>query len=337
MSKYDYRISACCQLGELVKNRKGETVFEQYKDCTMGTVQRAAMLKILGIAKEDLHLLTKEVVLSNKLVLQAKLIPVIKRNLQALRSQLTRVSKFPTTQRIFRISSDLLPLYTHPELSHLYDEKVMKMISISLAGSGNLVKKFDIRVSTHPSQYTTLCSDNDAVIDNSIRDLEYHVMMFENMGLTHEDGIVINIHANGASFELPERARHLFKYITLENDEKKAGHEKTLMLCEKYGIRYVFDHHHHFCESGEYIDVNGETWKRIKATWNGQRPLMHLSQSRGTENFKELCAHSDTITDENLIRHIIPFLQEADVDVEAKYKNVASDNLDKAINKILNS
>ncbi len=326
--KHSYRIAACCQLGELVPNKKGLQEFKQFSDCSMGTVQRAAMLKILGIAKEDLHLLTVDVVQANKTKLQAKLLPVVKRNLQALHSQIKRVSDFPDTQKMFRISSDLLPLYTHTELGSLYDDAIMQIIKASLSRTGKLIRDNDIRVSSHPSQWTTLSSDNEAVIDASIRDLEHHKMIFDMMGLSVKDGVVINIHANGNSFTLPERASHLFDIISLENDEKKAGHDKVLMLCEKYGIRYVFDHHHYFCETGDYIDFNGDVWQRIKATWNCQRPIMHLSQSRGDDNFRELCAHSDMITDQDLVKYITPFLHDADLDLESKFKNVASNQLD---------
>lgn len=330
---FNHRIAACCQLGELVVNRKGVQEFKQFSDCSMGTVQRAAMLKILGIGKEDLHLLTVDVVQANKVKLQAKLLPVVKRNLQALHSQIKRVAAFPDTQKMFRISSDLLPLFTHLELGTLYDDSIMSVVSASLSRTGKLIRDNDIRVSSHPSQWTTLSSDNEAVIDASIRDLEHHKLIFTLMGLSAADGVVINIHANGNSFTLPERAKHLFDIISLENDEKKAGHDKVLMLCEKYGIRYVFDHHHYFCETGDYLDFNGDIWSRIKATWKGQRPIMHLSQSRGDGSFKEQCAHSDMITDTDLIEYIAPFLYEADLDVEAKHKNLASNQLDQDVQK----
>lgn len=310
-----YRIAACCQLGELVTNRKGETVFQQYSDCKMGTITVKSM-QSLSPSQQRVKLLGK-----------------VKQNLQALQSQIKRVANFPDTQKMFRISSDLLPLYTHQDFTHLYDDQMMQIISKSLSITGKLIKDNDIRVSSHPSQFTTLCSDKEHVIDNSIRDLEHHVMIFNLMGLSPDDGVVINIHANGSSFELPERAKHLFGYISLENDEKKAGHDKVLMLCEKYSIRYVFDHHHYYCETGDYLDFNGSVWQRIKATWKGQRPIMHLSQSRGDTNFREQCAHSDMITDQELIEYITPYLYEADLDLEAKWKNAASNQLDLDIQK----
>ncbi|AUR86431.1 UV-endonuclease [Vibrio phage 1.084.O._10N.261.49.F5] len=331
-----YRIAACCQLGELVTNRKGVQEFKQFSDCQMGTVQRAAMLKIMGITKDELHLLTPELVEQYKSKLQAKLIPTIKKNLQALSAQIKRVSSLPDNQKMFRISSDLLPLYTHIELGALYDETVMSMIRSSLSHTGELIRKHNIRVSSHPSQFTTLSSDNPDVIVNSIRDLEHHVMIFESMGLNPDDhGVVINIHANGKSFDLPESAQHLFNWISLEPDEKQAGFNKVLGLCETYGVRMVLDLHHHWCENGEYLSFNSDNTIRALKTWpSSQRPLLHISQPRGLSSKKEMCAHSDMIDNLKLIEYLRPWLSVFDCDVEVKFKNVSVNYLCGKLNEI---
>lgn len=313
-----YKIAACCQIGYIGNKDK----FEQYDSCSMGTVRRIDMLKLCGLGKDDVDQLTDDLVNQHFAVMQSKLLPVVLRNLKALRMQLSMVASMPEPMRAFRISSDLLPLYTHPVLGKLYDSAVLHAIQCHLHNTGLIIRKHDIRVSSHPSQFTTLSSDRDEVIDASIIDLEHHVMIMESLGLTPTT-CVINIHANGKSFTLPERARHLFPWLSLENDEKKAGHAKVLQLCETYGIRYVFDHHHYYCETGDLIDFHGTEWERIKRTWHGQRPLMHLSQARGTTNFRDQCAHSDTITDMDLVHYISPFLYEADLELEAKHKNVA--------------
>ncbi|CAH9013882.1 putative UV DNA damage repair endonuclease UvsE [Vibrio phage 277E43-1] len=312
-----YKISACCQLGELTTNRKGETVFTQFNDCKVGTITVKSM-STLSPTQQRVKLLGK-----------------VKQNLNALRSQIKRVAAFSDDQKMFRITSDLFPLYTHLDYNHLYDDEMLQLIKSSLSVTGKLIIDNGIRVSTHPSQYTTLSSDKDHVIDNSIRDLESHVFLFECLGLNPVDhGVVINIHANGKSFTLPERASHLFPWISLENDEKLAGHEKCLMLCEKYGIRYVFDLHHYYCETGDYLDVNSEGYQRIQNTWpEGVRPIIHLSQSRGDTNKREMCAHSDMITDQSLIEYFANWLYHSDCDLEAKHKNVASAQLAKDVIK----
>lgn len=94
--------------------------------------------------------------------------------------------------------------------------------------------------------------------------------MFEYMDLEPKDGVVINIHTNGAKDELPkgnDKIEKLKEWLSLENDEKTAGHGKTLKICEKSGIRYVFDMHHYLCETGELLDIKSEDFKRILDTW----------------------------------------------------------------------
>lgn len=310
-----HKIASCCQLGELTINRKGETVFTQFNDCKVGTITAKSMSTLSPTQQ------------------RAKLLGKVKQNLNALRSQIKRVVILPDDQKMFRITSDLFPLYTHLDYNHLYDNEILNLIKTSLSLTGKLIIDSNIRVSTHPSQYTTLSSDKDHVIDNSIRDLESHVFLFECLGLNPTDhNVVINIHANGKSFTLPDRASHLFKWLSLENDEKLAGHEKCLMLCEKYGIRYVFDLHHYYCETGSYLDVNSADYQRIQNTWTSSvRPIIHLSQSRGDTGKRELCAHSDMITDTILIKYFADWLHHNDCDLEAKHKNVAAAQLAKDV------
>lgn len=301
-----YKIAACCQLGELRTNRNGVTKFEQFSDTKMGTITVKSMQTLTESSQ------------------YTKLVGKVKQNLNALQAQINYVAKLPANQRMFRISSDMFPLYTFVDLNHLYDEKLRNIIKAKLSHIGKVAKQHGIRLSTHPSQFTTLSSDKDNVIDNAIRDLEMHVWLFECMGLEPEDGVCINIHCNGASFELPQRAAHLFKWISLENDEKKAGFDKTLTLCETYGIRMVLDLHHFYCEQGDYLPIDDPRLQRVLATWGNQRPLFHLSQSRGDANFRELCAHSDMIDDPALIEYAVQFCKYADFDIEAKHKNLAS-------------
>lgn len=328
-----FKISACCQLGEMVTNKKGVTEFKQYDDCKVGTITITSMAKLCGIDHRDD--LTIGHVVANKPKLQSKLISKLKQNLQALNNQIKRVSQYPDSLKAFRITSNLLPLYTEPRFAPLYDSKIMSMIELSLSNTGKIAIDNSIRLSSHPSQFTTLSSDKDNVIDKSIIDLEHHVMIFKMLGMTPEDhGVVINIHANGKSFTLPERAKHLFNWISLENDEGKAGHKKCLMLCQKYDIRYVFDLHHYYCETGDRLDVNSDMMHDILNTWGTQRPIFHLSQPRSVNgNHKDLCAHSDIIDDKELIEYTAPFLYYVGLDIEAKHKNVASEKFYQDVQK----
>lgn len=300
-------------------NRSNEKVFEQYDNCKVGTIK-------LG-AYERLSISARATKLREK-VLQ---------NIRAINEQLKRVALLPEHRRFMRIGSDIFPFFDHSERYVDYTPDLLVIIANSLKIAGDIVRNNNIRVSSHPSQFTTLSSDKEYVIDNALRTIRTHKMMFELMGLTPDDGVVINIHCNGQSFTLPEdKIQDVKDWISLENDEKQAGHNKTLSLCEKYGIRYVFDVHHYWCENGVYLDTNSTEFKRILATWPAnQTPKFHLSQSRTPGGSKlELMAHSDFITDIDVIEQAKTFIQYGDIMVEAKMKNLASHNLSKIVHGI---
>ena len=304
-----FKLGTCCHIGQLHTNTKGETSFKQHSDFKIGTVRVCNMKTLSETAQRD------------------KLKSKVFANLAALKKQVLYISTLPDNQRMFRISSDLLPLYSHLDYMHLYDHPMIApVMKQALKHIGEIVKTNNIRISSHPSQFITLSSDRSDVVDNSIRDLECAKRIFEYMQLT-PDECSINIHCNGRSFSLPEHASHLFPWLTIENDEKKAGFDKTISLCEQYNIRMVLDFHHYFCEHDKYLDINSNDFQRVLNTWGGKRPYFHISQPRGTANKRELCAHSDYIDDLQLINYLASFLNHGDVEVEAKHKNLAVDML----------
>ncbi len=303
------KLGTCCHIGSLVEKRNGDVVFEQYAQYKIGTV-RVSNVKSLSPSAQ-----------------YAKLSSKVKANLTALYAQVKYIATLPDNQKMFRISSDILPLHTHLEYRSLYDDKLNSLISDMSLRIGKVVKDNDIRISTHPSQFITISSDRPEVCTNAIRDLESAKWMFEQMGL-QADEVSINIHTNGRSFTLPDEASHLFPWLTLENDEKQAGFWKTLDICEKYGIRMVLDLHHYYCENDQtYLSVDSDEFKRVLGTWNGKRPYFHISQSRGYESKRDMMAHSQMITDDSLIAYLRDFLEYGDCEVEAKHKNVAVEYL----------
>lgn len=226
----------------------------------------------------------------------------------------------------FRLSSSLFPLYEFCGHIARNDEQVKS----DLATAGRLFKEAGIRVTTHPGQFCVISSDKDSVIQNSIRELEYHAWIFDSMGFDHSPFYAINIHGGKADRAdrlveviqtLPENVR---KRLTLENDEKCYNVRQLLNISNRTNIPVVLDTHHYtFGMDDLSID---EAFSESIRTWNGIKPLQHISNTEvGQENaaFNQRRAHSQ------LIRYINPLQLEAirgnliDVDVEAKLKNIA--------------
>lgn len=226
----------------------------------------------------------------------------------------------------FRLTSTLFPLFEFCSDLAKNDYSLKN----KLAYLGGLFHKNNIRVTTHPGQFTVISSDSDKVIQNSIRELEYHAWVFDQMGFEQTPYYAINIHGGKKDridkivqtySSLPDNVK---KRLTLENDEKCYNVKELLIVNEKTGIPIVLDSHHYTFGSNDlsFVDAFLETSK----TWGKIKPLQHISNTEpGIENgsYTQRRTHSNFI-------HYVPDLQLAairdnlvDVDVEAKMKNLA--------------
>ena len=115
---------------------------------------------------------------------ELKMINIIKHNFIATKNLLNYVSKLPKELHMLRITSDLLPFYTHKDLSFFYkDRTVIDFIDKELFEIGNFARKNDIRLSFHPGQFCVLASGSVDVINRSIQEFEYHTTMAKKNGL----------------------------------------------------------------------------------------------------------------------------------------------------------
>ena len=228
----------------------------------------------------------------------------------------------------FRMSSDLFPWASEYPLSSLpHYNRICNLMT----GAGNLAKKYNQRITSHPGPFNVLVSPRPHVVENTIRDLSIHGEVFDMMGLSRTPYNKLNIHCNGVygdkisamdrfckNFErLPESVQ---TRLTVENDDKASMYSvKDLMyIHERIGIPIVFDYHHHkFC-TGDLSEE--EALNLAVSTWpEGITPAVHYSESKAlNENLNvKPQAHSDYIKE-------IPNTYGLDVDimVEAKAKEL---------------
>lgn len=233
---------------------------------------------------------------------------------------------------LYRFSSSLVPLATHPEVRWDFRTPFRK----EWQEIGELVRRHRLRVSFHPNQFTLFTSPERKITENAVIDMEYHYEMLEAMGVVGDS--LINIHIGGAYGNKPATLERFHenlrclpepikKVMTLENDDKTYTAEETLAACEQECIPFVFDYHHHVanpCPETPLADL----LPRIFATWQGRGgipPKVHLSSPKSE---KELRAHADFVD----VEFIMPFLKMAreigggadfDVMIEAKAKDQA--------------
>ncbi len=293
-----------------------------------------------------------------------KLFGIVTHNCDALWEQLKWIATQPEGMRLFRITSEFLPLYTLKEFNWLYaEDRMQELISERLRGVRRYADDNKIRLCTHPGQFTNLCSDKPEVVKASIVDFEYHAMLAAKMGYGdtwHSSGFAINIHANYRqdpglknirriiANDLSNVARNL---ITLENDEYSCSVDEFIESGAHEDVALVLDIHHHWVEShGDHISVFSDKAKVFYDSWRGMRPLGHMSMpaesvipvtptsSKDYPDYKALVAikgissstlraHSFDMWNESLRYWASTFALRMDIEVEAKGKNIASRQL----------
>jgi len=226
----------------------------------------------------------------------------------------------------FRISSSLFPLFEFCGDIARNDEQIKNDLQLA----GKRFKASNIRVTTHPGQFCVISSDRDSVVQNSIKELEYHAWIFDMMNFDRTPYYAINIHGGKAkrSEKLVEVIQTLPESVkgrlTLENDEKCYNVRQLLDISSRTNVPIVFDSHHYNFGSGDLLF--DDAFRSTIDTWGGIKPLQHISNTEiGMENaaFNQKRAHSQ------MIRYVPPLQLEAirgniiDVDVEAKMKNIA--------------
>lgn len=280
-----------------------------------------------------------------------KLRGLVDHNLDALYQQVKYIGNLPHNQRMFRISSDVLPAYTHDDWAWFYWESdIVCQLERGFAKVGDLARERDVRLSFHPGQFCVLGSENPDVVENSIQEFEYHADMIRYMGFgkTFQD-FKCNIHIGGkagpAGFKraLSKLSREARNTITVENDEFKWGVDSSLELVEDCAL--VLDIHHHWIRTGEYIEPADDRVKRMMDSWRGVRPVLHYSLSREEvigdywdpfmlPDLRELVddhgytktklrAHSDYYWNMASNRWCYEFSNTHDIMLESKMKNLA--------------
>ena len=256
-------------------------------------------------------------------------------NVKRLRDQLNYVATFNPEMRYFRISSEILPCFTVPEIRTHY-ARIEEELSSLLTDAGKIAVNNGIRLSSHPDQFTVLGSNRSDVVKNSIENLHYHSQVFKWMNMPPEE-IIINIHLQGlyGGKHIDGINRFVSGYqdlddytkkaLTVENEDKPNGYDivHTLELAQRIPIRCMFDIHHYYCyRKGEVTASHvDDEFKCAVRTWYPVRPAMHKSQSKLDSN--RMNEHSDEFHDDALTAIAVPMLEYADIECEAKNKELA--------------
>ena len=287
-------------------------------------------------------------------VAEERLWDIMVHNAAAAKRLVEYVGSLPPELRMVRLGSNQLPCYTQRDWSYYWQRPdVIAFCEREYAKVGEAARTLDVRLSMHPGQFTVLASDNPEIVERSIEEYEYHISLARWMGYGKSwQDFKCNVHISGRQGPagikavLPRLSPEARNCITIENDENAWGLEASLEL-EK-DVALVVDIHHHWVNSGgEYISPTDDRIKRVRDSWRGVRPAMHYSVSRedllvdhststkpdyqvlleaGYKKAK-MRAHSNMCWNKGVNDWALSFWDDFDIMVEAKHKNLASEQL----------
>ena len=226
----------------------------------------------------------------------------------------------------YRMSSNLCPLLTHKDFKlKISDLPNFDQLLEVFKDIKNAIKSKPIRISSHPSEYITLSTDNDEILQSTIRDLEQHAEIFDLLELPKDYQSPLNIHVRkegDASLVSDAVCKNFDKLsdsvknrLVFENNDNKNGtwtiQNLHKHLHKKIGVPLTFDCLHYRMLSGGFPE--DETFFLAASTWN-TTPLFHYSEGI-YENGVETRKHADLPTG-------YPTIYSSDVyyDVELKHK-----------------
>lgn len=222
---------------------------------------------------------------------------------------------------LYRLSSDLIPLATYiPEWQWWEDKDIKNMCN----RIKSIVDEGKIRISMHPDQFCVLNSEKSEVVRGSVVILEHHNRLSNMAG----NKILILHVGSGAGGKEAAMERFIQNFNSLntdirkktaiENDDKIFNADDVLPLCEKLGLPMVLDIHHHNCNHKK--DNLPELIERIRSTWKGKRPKVHLSSGRNCPTDRH---HADFVDYEDYKRAIELVKDDFDIMMECKEKDLA--------------
>lgn len=228
---------------------------------------------------------------------------------------------------VYRVSSDIFPLITYDEANvGLEDLPNHDLIQDEFDNIAQTISETGVRVSCHPSEFNSLASLSDKVVEKTITELNFYSSFFDRIDLPADHRSPMNLHVhnnNGNREEIAHRFYQNFKKLddncqarlTIENDDKLNCWSVKELIDVFHPITRIpicFDYLHHKCHPDnlsehDAINMCWETWQT--------KPLFHYSESREGNNPR---AHADYA-----INPINTYGLEFDLDFELKAKDKA--------------
>ena len=254
---------------------------------------------------------------------------------------LVEILKFNIANNLmfFRISSDMIPFASHPICKFDWKEHFKS----DLIKIGQLINDHNIRISMHPDQFVLINSKSQEIVNNSIKELEYHTDLLDLMTLDYSAKVQIHI---GGVYGDKEKSKKQFisnyktllsanikKRLVIENDDHLYNLKDCIEIHEYIGIPILFDVFHHICFDNNLplhiaLQISNNTWNHSK---DGIMMIDYSNQELNQRKGK----HSHTLDIKQFEKFILSVSNlDFDIILEIKDKEKSAKKAIEVINKI---
>ena len=232
----------------------------------------------------------------------------LKETVESNLSCLYRILKYNVQYQLFffRIGSELVPFASHPICQFDWPE----YFQAQFKEIGLFIRQNNLRISMHPDQFTLINAMDESIFQRSLKELNYHVRLFECLNL--DSTAKIQIHVGGvygnkpASIQRFIRRYHqmderLKRCLVIENDDNNYSVKECLAIHKKTGIPVVLDvFHHQLYNHGESLTA---VFDSVRETWAGNHGPMIIDYSSQQPGSRK-GAHAAIIDEEDFRRFI---------------------------------
>ena len=228
----------------------------------------------------------------------------------------------------YRVSSSLFPLLTYNVANlKLADYPDYIDIMAALVDCASVVRDKAIRISCHPDQFNVLASMGKPQVDKTIKELNHHGWLMDQLGARRDYRCPINIHVNNTKGEPSEIAARFMSNLAkcdesvrsrlvVENEDKGIWTPKLLL--QHFNLPITYDNLHHKCLPDDLS--HSQAFKLCYQSWmrGGYfKPLFHYSESHPDKTNPR--SHADMPTELPYEAFSMP----VDYDIELKSKDAA--------------
>ena len=189
--------------------------------------------------------------------------------------------------RMYRMSSELAPYVTHPDLPEFHHQ--IDECAAELALVGQMARDAGLRLSFHPKAHVVLSTPDPHLAARSADELMALARIMDAMELGRESVIVVHVGGayddkQAAASRFLQRFMRLPAYVcqrlALEHDDTLFSLADVYQIHERTGIPLVFDYLHFRCHDPVGYEL-ADALKMVLNTWPSDiRPKVHFSSPR---------------------------------------------------------